>query len=801
MKRSIYSLKLLKSSPFLLLILSVCSLALNAQTTWQIGTGTTSNDQYTYPTPYGNWYSGMHTQFLYTAAELTAAGMTPGTIDQLAFNLTATNGAQPLQSYNISIKGTTTTNTNSFQTTGLTLVYTSPSLSPTVGWNTYTLSTPFNWNGTDNILIDICFWNNANNYTYNGSVQWTTNAVAGVNTSIWYRSDSGGPFCTSTSVTGTSTTRPNIKFTRLLGPPTNFMSNPSSACSGAQVTLSADGFGNNATANWAGPGIQPNTSTPATGGAASYTFYAPVVTTPTTYTYSVTQTVGATTSPSVTTQITVNPLPVFNNNSPTNSSPVCENGTLSFNAETTPAGVTYSWTGPGFGAPATGASPTIQNVPLSAAGMYTVTVGTAAGCTVTDSTFVTINPAPTVSFPSLSPICSGDSMEVLTGATPAGGTYSGLGVTNGMFNPQYGTQTLTYTYTDSNGCSNAATTQQIVNPSPAILLAQLPELCSNSLPLTLYGGVPSGGFFTGPDINNGVFTQTGAGTYPVTYNYTDSNIGCTAHITLPLIVHDANNTGLAGSVGNTESAFIVQIPATTEVRYTPDCDLMAVIDPVIPGPIGPNTTVKVTLDGSVNVGVPYVPRHYNISSAGNAFTGNANITLYAYQSEFDAYNAVAAGKGLPLLPTGADNGNVRVTIFQSYNNTPDPTAPQTTVTPSVTWDAAHGWWVMTMPVSRLGAFFIHTRDLTLNTANIASSNNGDMQVYPNPAIDKVNVNISGNRAKNAHLSVTDLAGRLLINVPMDDSKAVVDMSSLASGVYMVNYSDDERKETVKLTKQ
>lgn len=785
----------------MLLILAFGSGRLDAQTSWQIGTGTTSNDQYTYPTPYGNWYSGMRTQFLYTAAEMTAAGMTPGTIDQLAFNLTATNGAQALLSYNLSIAGTTNTNTNSFQTTGLTLVYSSASLSPTLGWNTYTLTTPFNWNGTDNVLIDICFWNNPSNYTYNGSVQWTTNAVPGVNTSIWYRSDSGGPFCGTTNTTGTSTTRPNIKFTRLLGPPTNFMANPSSVCSGSQVTLSADGFSNTATANWSGPGIPANTSTPAVGGTASYTFTAPTVASATSFTYAASQTLGATTSAPATTQLLVNPLPVFSNGSPNNSSPVCENGTLSFSAETAPAGATYSWTGPGFGAPAPGASPSIQSAPLSAAGTYTVTVTDAAGCKVTDSTFVTIYPAPNVSLASFSPICSGDSMEVLTGGSPTGGTYSGLGVTNGVFDPQVGSQAITYTYTDSNSCSNTATQFQQVKPSPAILLAQLPELCSNSTPLTLYGGVPTGGFFSGPDVSNGIFTQTGAGTYPVTYNILDSNNGCVAHITLPLIVHDANNTGLAGSVGNIESEFITQIPALTEVRYTQDCDLMATIDPLSPGPIGPNTSVREILDEGVNGSQPYVPRHYSITSAGNPFGGSANITLYAYQSDFDAYNTVAAAKGLPLLPSGADNGNVRVTINQSSTTTPDPGASTVTLTPSVTWNAARGWWEISMPVTQLGGFYIHTGGLVLGVSNIASSNTGDMQIYPNPATDKITVNISGNLAKNAQLSVTDLAGRLLINVPMSDSKAVVDMSSLASGVYMVNYSDDERKETVKLTKQ
>lgn len=48
----------------------------------------------------------------------------------------------------------------------------------------------------------------------------------------------------------------------------------------------------------------------------------------------------------------------------------------------------------------------------------------------------------------------------LTGGLPAGGTYSGPGVSGGMFNPGVagpGTHTITYTYTDQNNCSGTAT--------------------------------------------------------------------------------------------------------------------------------------------------------------------------------------------------------------------------------------------------------------------------------------------------------------------------------------------------------
>lgn len=53
-------------------------------------------------------------------------------------------------------------------------------------------------------------------------------------------------------------------------------------------------------------------------------------------------------------------------------------------------------------------------------------------------------------------ICLNDAPFTLTGGSPAGGTYSGPGVTAGVFDPNAagtGTHTLTYTYTDSTSCT------------------------------------------------------------------------------------------------------------------------------------------------------------------------------------------------------------------------------------------------------------------------------------------------------------------------------------------------------------
>ncbi len=56
-----------------------------------IGNGTIQNCNTCYPAPYGNWYWGARHQMLILAAEMTAAGLTAGNINNLAFNIASTD--------------------------------------------------------------------------------------------------------------------------------------------------------------------------------------------------------------------------------------------------------------------------------------------------------------------------------------------------------------------------------------------------------------------------------------------------------------------------------------------------------------------------------------------------------------------------------------------------------------------------------------------------------------------------------------------------------------------------------------
>jgi subtilisin-like proprotein convertase family protein len=100
---------------------------------------------------------------------------------------------------------------------------------------------------------------------------------------------------------------------------------------------------------------------------------------------------------------------------------------------------------------------------------YNVTATTAAGCTSSASTTVTVNPYPVIAVGSIpDTVCISDPIIALT-ASPVGGSWSGPGVSGANFIPPstaVGTYTLTYTYTSPAGCTTTATKKIAVKDCP-----------------------------------------------------------------------------------------------------------------------------------------------------------------------------------------------------------------------------------------------------------------------------------------------------------------------------------------------
>ena len=174
-----------------------------------IGTGTGSNGTST-ACPVNQYYRSLHGQAVYTAAELNAAGVVgPINITKIGFNITGLP-SQAMPNFVVRMGHTTATNVSSWISTGLTQVWSSSSYQPTAtGWNMYTLSTPFLWNGIDNIVVDTAF-NQIASWNYSGTTEYTEVS----NGYRYVRQDSSnqGNIFSGGSI---SSYRPNLKLTLL----------------------------------------------------------------------------------------------------------------------------------------------------------------------------------------------------------------------------------------------------------------------------------------------------------------------------------------------------------------------------------------------------------------------------------------------------------------------------------------------------------------------------------------------------------------------------------------------------------
>ena len=366
-----------------------------------IGPGTATS---TYVPCYG-WYDYSWSASIYEAAELGFSGQ----IDTLAFYVNNTTSNYMMVNQLVFL-GTTSDNeffnTNMLDTTQLDLVF-SGSVTWNAGWNYIPLSSSFNYNGSDNLIL---YWEN-----WDGSYT------------------SGYPSFSSTPVTGNK-----CKYNYADG----------------AMPGSGSYYANRADIAFFGNMISGGNGCPSARVADSVYVIQPTV--------------------------------LVNAG---NDTSICLGDSLQMNLTAT-GGVTpytYSWSPAGSLNNANIANPVASPITNTT---YSVTVTDQNGDTGTDDIIVLVNPGPNVNLANIPDICIDYAPYALTEGTPAGGVYSGPGVTAGVFNPAVagaGTHTITYSYTDPlTGCSGSATNTVFVD-----LCIGLEDL-SNGLGLSVYPNPSSG---------------------------------------------------------------------------------------------------------------------------------------------------------------------------------------------------------------------------------------------------------------------------------------------------------------------
>ncbi len=151
-------------------------------------------------------------------------------------------------------------------------------------------------------------------------------------------------------------------------------------------------------------------------------------------------------------------------------------------------------------------------------------------CLLRDTMLITVHALPLVTAGSDTTLCI-DGVDFPITGLPTGGVWSGTGVINptGIFSPTTagaGSQLLTYSYTDANGCSSSDNKNITIHPLPIVDAGPDSTACNQPLPFQL-GASPIGGSWSGPNVSSsGMFTPNGTGTFTLIYTFTNVN-GCT----------------------------------------------------------------------------------------------------------------------------------------------------------------------------------------------------------------------------------------------------------------------------------
>jgi hypothetical protein len=190
----------------------------NVYTASSVGTSTNYQNGSNSGSPFPGVQENHRIQYLVRASELTAAGVLPGAINKVSFYIAAALNTFNWDNYRISMGNTGTTVLTTGWEGSLTQVFgpsTVSALSVVPGLFTFNFTSPFNWDGTSNVVVEICITNDAAGtctscFNTNASlyIQYTLSSF----NSVHYFGQQDASACGLASAGTVSNLRPNMIF-------------------------------------------------------------------------------------------------------------------------------------------------------------------------------------------------------------------------------------------------------------------------------------------------------------------------------------------------------------------------------------------------------------------------------------------------------------------------------------------------------------------------------------------------------------------------------------------------------------
>ena len=377
---------------------------------------------------------------------------------------------------------------------------------------------------------------------------------------------------------------------------------------------------------------------------------------------------------------------------------------------------------------------------------------------IPDSIFV--NPPPYTSIVDFE-VCANDSAFTLSSGNPIGGIYSGLGISNGIFDPSFindSSSLYTYEYSDSNNCTSIDSAFIHINSLPNVQLLLPNDICPNDSVLNLNGGSPFGGTYSGVGVLGNDFDPSLVGTNNaiIEYVYTDSN-NCTVSVSNSIFIFPLSTIFISGDTTVCEGSTTTLSASGADYYIWNNTDTSDLI------------TISPTADG--------------------------NFSLISYDSNGCQYNdsvfvQVNPIPGLTIF--GPDTiCQDSTAVFQALTsassffwNTND-TTPFITVGPYL----VDSQIVFSVEITDINGC-INNDSTTLHVQNCSHSEiideeKGDVLVFPNPNNGEFYVDLVNLTPLNKQVQLIDITGKLVSNQFTSCENCTLRYQNVSSGVYFL----------------
>jgi hypothetical protein len=393
--------------------------------------------------------------------------------------------------------------------------------------------------------------------------------------------------------------------------------------------------------------------------------------------------------------------------------------------------------------------------------------------------------------------------------------------------------TYTASIYDGNGCSSSIEVTITSLPLPVVTMDNFGSVCPKAH-ITLSGGMPAGGTYSGDGVSNGEFDAwtAGIGTHTITYQYTNSN-GCTNSTTASITVEDNENPVAAAKNititldGTTGSASIS--PSDVDNGSTDNCSFDLSLDnsSFSCSDVGDNTVTLTATDAAGNTNSTTCVVTVKTTLDATATT-TASTVYYGYSSmasaTLKAIPTGGSGSYTYLWSTGATTQSV--TVSPTSSTTYDVTVTDgngCSVETSVSVDVldvrcgkkldkvavCHNGNTICIDASAVSTHLSSHSDglgecSSKNASYTELDNNVTLQAYPNPFAQTTNLSFSVTKDGQASLEVYDMRGvkiATLYNgnaVTGDVYKVKFDASGLSSNIYLARLITAEGTKIIKI---